>query len=82
MDSGINVEHREEDVEAFRQERVSEDRVRHGATAFMKPRVSPVSMARMTALIGSFATRIARPCALASRSVMPARPSCGSMNIV
>ena len=51
-------------------------------TAFMKPRVSPVSMARMTALIGSFATRIARPCALASRSVRPARPSCGSMNIV
>jgi hypothetical protein len=38
-------------------------------TAFVKPRVSLVSMARMTALIGSFATRIARPCALASRSV-------------
>jgi hypothetical protein len=30
-------------------------------------------MARMTALIGSFATRIARPCALASRSVTQAR---------
>jgi len=25
-------------------------------TAFMKPRVSPVTMARMTALIGSFAS--------------------------
>jgi hypothetical protein len=51
-------------------------------TAFMKPRLSPVSMARTTALIGSLATRIACPRALASRSVRPTRPSCGSMNIV
>ncbi|NYE14854.1 hypothetical protein [Actinomadura citrea] len=34
----------------------------------LKLRVSPVSIARMTALIGSFTTRIARPSALASRS--------------
>jgi hypothetical protein len=36
----------------------------------------------MTALIGSFATRTARFCSLACRSVMPTRPSCGSMNTV
>ncbi len=48
-------------------------------TAFMKPRVSSISMARATRSIGSFATRTSRPSSRACSSVRPTRPSSGSV---
>src|SRR5581483_813746 len=54
-------------------------RVSVSTMAFINPRVSPVSRARVTAVMGNFATRILRPCLLASASVMPTRPGWGSM---
>src|ERR1039457_2701467 len=51
-------------------------------TAFMKPRVSSTSRARATCVMGSFSTRMLRPCLRASDSVKPTRPNCGSMKRV
>jgi len=48
-------------------------------TIFMKPCVSPFSMARATRVIGRLPTRILRPVRRASSSVMPTRPSGGSI---
>src|SRR5207248_878878 len=47
---------------------------------FMKPWVSPFSTARATRAIGRVATNALRPDAFTWASVMPARPSGGSMN--
>ena len=48
----------------------------------MKPRVSPVSMAFATAVMGNLATRMSRWRSRGCVSVSPTRPSCGSVNIV
>ena len=47
----------------------------------MTPSVSPSSMARVTLDVGIVALLTVRPDALASCSVMPTRPSGGSVNI-